>query len=270
MPGEAPFDRAVRRVRRDRAAKRADQADYLPSMIAEEIISRLDLVTRKFADALVLGCGDGDLASRIRRHGMTTTAVDAGFLYARAQAGVQCDEDRLAIADGCYDLVVSLGVLDQINDLPGALALIRRVLRPNGLFLAAFAGAGSLPRLRSAMLAADLASGPTVCARIHPQIDVRAAGDLLVRAGFSLPVVDSHRVTVRFSGLTALVEDLRSWGATNILASRPKPLGRTGLGAALFDFDKNADPDGKTSEVIEIIHVTAWNASPDQPRPTLS
>ncbi len=113
---------------------------------------------------------------------------------------MQCDEDRLPFADGAFDLVVSVGALDSVNDLPGALLLTRRALKPDGLFLAALAGAGSLARLRRAMLAADAAEGGAA-PRVHPQIDVRAAGDLLVRAGFALPVVDAQPVEVRFRSL---------------------------------------------------------------------
>ncbi len=71
--------------------------------------------------------------------------LDPGFAFARAARGVQGDEDRLPFADRSFDLVVSVGVLDQIDDLPGALTLIRRVLAPDGLFLGAFVGGGSLP-----------------------------------------------------------------------------------------------------------------------------
>ena len=50
-----------------------------------------------------------------------------------------------------------VGLLDTINDLPGALALVRRALKPDGLFLGVFVGAGSLPRLRQAMRGAEAA-----------------------------------------------------------------------------------------------------------------
>ena len=120
-----------------------------------------------------------------------SSPADAGRRFAAAASGVQGDEDRLPFADHAFDLIVSVGALDSVNDLPGALTLIRRALRPDGLFLAAFAGAGSLPRLRAAMRAAEEAEDIAASPHIHPQIDVRAAGDLLGRAGFALPVVDS-------------------------------------------------------------------------------
>ncbi|MGZ8347199.1 MAG: methyltransferase domain-containing protein, partial [Allosphingosinicella sp.] len=174
----------------------------------------------------------------------------------------------LPFADAAFDLVVSVGVLDSVNDLPGALALVRRVLRPDGLFLAAFAGAGSLPQLRAAMRAADAAEQDGVVPRIHPQIDIRAAGDLLGRAGFALPVVDVETVTVRYSGLARLVGDLRAMGATNLLSARSKrPLGRLGLVAARAQFAAAAEADGKTAERFDIIHLSGWAPAPEQPRP---
>jgi NADH dehydrogenase [ubiquinone] 1 alpha subcomplex assembly factor 5 len=264
MSQDAPFDRRLRRLRRDRAALRFAEADYLHRLAADELIERLDFVKRDFRRALDLGCAGGHLTCRLRERGLDVTPCDPGVAFARRAGGVQADEDRLPFADGAFDLVVSVGALDSVNDLPGALLLIRRALRPDGLFLGAFAGAGSLPRLRRAMLAADEVEGGAA-ARIHPQIDVRAAGDLLTRAGFALPVVDSQPVDVRFRSLLDLVRDLRAMGSTNLLAARSlRPLGRHGLAAAIADFDTAGD---KTTERFEILHLLGWSPSPDQPRP---
>lgn len=264
MSQDVPFDRQLRRLRRDRAAGRFAQADYLHRLAADELIERLDFVKRDFRRALDLGCAGGYLTRRLRERGLEVTPCDSGGAFARAAGGVQADEDRLPFADGAFDLVVSLGALDSVNDLPGALLLARRTLKPDGLFLGAFAGAGSLARLKRAMLAADSVEGGAA-PRVHPQIDVRAAGDLLTRAGFTLPVVDVQPVDVRFSSLLDLVRDLRAMGATNILAERSRrPLGRQGLAAAMADFDSAGD---KTTERFEIVHLLGWSPSPDQPRP---
>lgn len=261
-PSERPFDRRLRRLRRDRAAAAGDNADYLFRHMADEIVSRLDLVQRNFADALDLGCAGGYLTGLLRKRGLAVTSVDSGRAF--SAIGVQAEEDRLPFTADRFDLVVSAGVLDTVNDLPGALALIRRALRPDGLFLAAFVGAGSLPRLRSAMLAAEETASP----RIHPQIDVRAAGDLLVRAGFALPVADVETLTVRFTSLASLVGDLRAMGATNILTDRSRrPIGRAGLEAVEAAFASQAETDGKVAERFEIIYLSGWAPAPGQPRP---
>jgi NADH dehydrogenase [ubiquinone] 1 alpha subcomplex assembly factor 5 len=266
---DRPFDRRLRRQRRDRAAACGGRAAYLHHRAADELVERLDLVKREFRTALDLGCGDLYLTERLRERGLEVTPADPGARFAAAAVGVQCDEDRLPFADRAFDLIVSVGLLDSVNDLPGALTLIRRALRPDGLFLAAFAGAGSLPRLRQAMRAAEEAEAAEAASpRIHPQIDVRAAGDLLGRAGFALPVVDSETVTVRFPSLARLVNDLRSMGATNLLAARSKrPLGRFALAAASAEFAAGAEADGKTAEQFEILHLSGWAPSADQPKP---
>ena len=265
---DKPFDRALRRLRRDRAAASRGAADYLHRRVADELLERLDLVKRELRTALDLGCGGGYLTRRLRERGLDVVPADSGHGFAAAAGGVQCDEDRLPFADGAFDLIVSVGALDSVNDLPGALSLIRRALRPDGLFLAAFAGAGTLPRLRTAMRAAEESQGAAASPRIHPQIDVRAAGDLLGRAGFALPVADCESVTVRFSSLFQLIADLRAMGGTNILRSRAtQPLGRMALAAAAADFAGAAGPDGKTAERFEIVHLSGWAPSPDQPRP---
>ena len=267
MSQDLPFDRRLRRLRRDRAARRSGEADYLADLVGDELIERLDLVKREFRDVLDLGCASGRLTERLRERGLNVTASDPGFAFASMAGGVQCDEDRLPFGEAAFDLVLSCGTLDSVNDLPGALIQIRRALRPDGLFLGAFAGAGSLVRLRSAMLAADSAEGGA-SPHLHPQIDVRAAGDLLTRAGFALPVVDCHGLDVRFSGLGRLVADLRAIAATNILAVRSRrQITRLGLAAAAADFAAAAGPDGKTAERFEILYLLGWAPAPDQPRP---
>ncbi|HEX8571492.1 MAG TPA: methyltransferase domain-containing protein [Allosphingosinicella sp.] len=264
MSQDSPFDRRLRRLRRDRAAGRFAEADYLHRLAADEIVERLALVKRDFRLALDLGCAGGYLARRLGELGLEVLPCDSGFAFATGAGGVQADEDRLPFADGSFDLIVSAGALDSVNDLPGALLLARRALRPDGLFLAAFAGAGSLPRLKRAMLAADSVEGGA-SPRIHPQIDVRAAGDLLARAGFALPVVDVQPVEVRFPSLMHLVRDLRAMAATNLLAERSRrPLGRHGLAAAIADFEEG---EGKTTERFEILHLLGWAPSPSQPKP---
>lgn len=258
---EGPFDRALRRRRRDRAAALAG-TDFLKCHIGDELLARLDLVTRRFSEALDLGCGAGDLSAKLRARGLDVTLADAGAIY--AADGVQCEEDRLPFPPGSFDLIVSAGVLDTVNDLPGALIQIRRALRPDGLFLGALIGAGSLPRLRRALRAAEAAEAAPAAPRLHPQIDVRAAGDLLTRAGFALPVADGERLDVRYSSFARLVADLRHMAGTNILQARARrPFSRLGYAAAVADFEE----PGGTVERFEIVHLAGWAPSPDQPRP---
>lgn len=258
------FDRRLRRMRRDRAAPGFAEHDFLYRHMAEELLDRLSDVSRSFASALLVGCPDSFLKDALEARGMAVVCTDPGGAFSRAAGGVQADEDALPFADGSFDLVIACGTLDSVNDLPGALILIRRILRPDGLFLAAFPGAGTLPVLRGALLEGD---GDRPAQHIHPQIDVRAAGDLLARAGFNMPVADGDSLKVRYSSLFSLLADLRGMGASNMLASRPPHMTREQLGRAAAAFASSADPDGKTAELFGIVYLSGWAPDPGQPKP---
>lgn len=257
------FSPARRRSAMKRGQRMAAQhgGAFLVELMADEVVERLGWVNRSFSDVLVIGHAPPLLVDALAARGASIT------LAGPVACDVPCDEDALPFAPGSFDLVVALGTLDSVNDLPGALIQINRSLKPDGLMMAAMIGAGSLPRLKAAMLAADEAGGRGVAARIHPQIDVRAAGDLLQRARFAMPVADSDSQTVRYSSLPALVRDLRCHGWTNSLTSAPPPLGRAALIAAMQRFHDAADSDGKTAERFEIVYLSGWAPSPDQPKP---
>lgn len=256
----SPSRRKLAVQRGQRLAAQHDGA-FVADHMADEIIERLAWVNRSFADVLIIGHAPPVLLEALKARGMKiATAGPAG-------ADHDCDEDALPFAPASFDLMIAIGTLDSVNDLPGALIQINRTLRPDGLMMAAMIGAGSLPRLKAAMLIADETAGRGIAAHIHPQIDVRAAGDLLQRARFAMPVADSDTLIVRYSALITLLRDLRCHGWTNVLADAPPALGKAGLLAAMRDFADAADSDGKTAERFEIVYLSGWAPSPDQPKP---
>lgn len=264
MSARILFDRELRRLRRTRAHRGRGDA-FVHDHAFGEILDRLGDVRRRFGDALLLGCGGRDWPQRLGAVVPRVVVAEPAGAVAHARGGVACDEDRLPFADGSFDLAVAVGTLDNIDDLPGALILLRRVLRPDGLLLAALNGAGSLPGLRAAMLAADASQGGA-SARLHPAIDVRGGGDLLARAGFALPVADTEGLDVSYGSFAALVADLRAHGATNMLDARPRhALGRRAYAAAAAEFMKGA-AGGRTIERCEILYLSGWSPAAGQPQ----
>lgn len=266
MTAATLFDRRARRLHRDRAARSASDA-FVHAHAFDDALERLGFVRRDFGRALLIGCINPAWPARLERIVSDIVVADPSPVAAHAADGVVADEDRLPFADASFDLVLAVGTLDGVDDLPGALLLIRRILRPDGLMLAAMAGAGSLPRLKAAMLAADASGG--AAARVHPAVDVRTAGDLLARAGFALPVADVESLDVSYRDLRTLVSDIRAHGGGNALARRSRvPLGRSALAAAAADFASHAQ-GGRTIERMEILHLSGWaptNMSGDLPK----
>lgn len=256
----ALFDRRQRRLRRDRAVRQGREA-ILHQRGFDELLERLGDARKRFGPALLLGCASPKWRQRLEGLAGRIVCADPSPLAAARSAGVVADEDRLPFADASFDLILSVGTLDTVDDLPGALALIRRALRPGGLFLGALAGGGSLPALRASMLAAD-AEAAGAAPRIHPGIDVRTAGDLLARAGFILPVADVDRIALSYQRLGDLVADLRAHGATNILSARARtPVSAAALRSAEHAFAQLGE-DGRTMERIELIYLSGWAPEP--------
>ena len=245
------FDRSLRALRRDRMMARFADHDFLYRAMMDELLDRLADVKRDLPEALVIGVPDGSARAALEAMGKRVMCADPGFAAAKARGGVQVDEDALPFADDSFDLVIACGTLDSVNDLPGALILMRRILRPDGLMLAAFTGAGALPRLRAALMAGE---GDRPGQHIHPQVDVRSAGDLLSRAGFAMPVADGDTLAIRYGDMFRLMRDLRGMGAGNALASRPPALRRDALMAAARHFGEAADADGRTAEQMAILY----------------
>lgn len=258
------FDRARRARQRDRMLARFAEHDFLHRAMLDEMLDRLADVQRDLPEVLLIGCPDGSAKAALEAMGKRVACADPGFLAARAAGGVQADEDALPFADDSFDLIIACGTLDSVNDLPGALILMRRVLRPDGLMLAAFAGAGSLPRLKAVLLAAE---GDRPGQHVHPQVDVRSAGDLLSRAGFTMPVADGDMLNIRYGDVVRLMHDLRFMGAGNALATRPSALTRDVLMRAAAHFADAADPDGRTAEQMAIVYLSGWKPDPSQAAP---
>jgi len=234
-----------------RAAQAATDAPaYVMEDMAEDVEERLAFLRHAPRTALVIGEWTGRLSAALEAGGCAVTRADP----TPGEGELPLDEER-PYPFGGFDLVASLGTLDTVNDLPGALIHIRNALAPGGLMIASFPGAGSLQALRHAMLAAD---GDRPAARLHPMVDVRAGGQLLQRCGFARPVIDSRSLSVRFGSFGSLVADLRAQGLGNALASPAPPLSRPMLERAEVAFTGLADADGKVTETLEILTLSGW------------
>jgi NADH dehydrogenase [ubiquinone] 1 alpha subcomplex assembly factor 5 len=250
------FDMRLRALRRDRAARLGVELFLLERAFAD-CLERLELANRIFERALLIGCPDPQWPERLGRFAHRVEALDAGPLFAAAAQGQVVLEDHWQPSPAAHALVLAVGTLDTVNDLPAALRAIASSLARNSLFLGAMRGGESLPRLRGAMRAADGEEG-AASAHVHPRIEAPALAPLLTAAGFANPVVDVDRVRASYETLDRLVADLRRMGATNILAQRSRrPLSRRALEAARSAFAADQE-DGRTVEIFELLHFAGW------------
>ena len=246
-------------------------ADFLMRRVAEDLADRLATVERRFPDAATLFCGTPDAREVIATSGKaeTITRVEAGEALLGGAEGKVAPAETVPFAPESLDLAVSLLSLHEANDIPGVLIQICRALRPDGLFLGAMAGGGTLAELRESLLAAESEIYGGASPRVFPFADVRDVGALLQRAGFALPVADVETVTVRYADMFALMRDLRAMGATNTLAARSRrPATRAlFLRAAQIYAERFSDPDGKIRATFAIVWMSGWAPAPTQRKP---
>lgn len=250
------FDRRLRAARRDRAARLGVEL-FLLDRAFEECLDRLLDFSRKFDRALIIGCPSPSWPTRLKLLADQCDIFDPGALFASKAGGMQVEEDNFDFGTGIYDLCLAIGTFDTINDLPLTLQRLQRTMQPDAPLIGAIAGGNSLPTLRACMIEAGRTEGH-VAARTHPRIEAATLARLLAAAGFAMPVVDIDRVTLRYSNLFDLVRDLRRMGATSSLAEQTKPLTRSGALAAAREFERLGS-DGRTEEVVEILHFLGWS-----------
>jgi NADH dehydrogenase [ubiquinone] 1 alpha subcomplex assembly factor 5 len=268
-PPPAPqiFDRTRRIALRNRAGRRGVASPFLWHYIAEDLADRLVDVRRDFPDVLIIGpmtAFPDIILGGAMQQGSAVTLAALSIAEATQRGSIVIQEDNLPFDPASFDLIITAGTLDSVNDLPGALVQMRRCLRPDGLLLGSLFGAGTLMRLKAAIMAAE---GDRIVPHIHPQIDLRSAADLLSRAGFALPVADQDILPVRYGSMSRLIDDLRDMGVGNALSGRHHYFGKAALGRLMKIWDGMAGADKKVEEHYVLINISGWAPSPDQPKP---
>jgi len=114
------------------------------------------------SDVLDLACGTGDIAYQLSARGATTTGLDITPRMlelaarkasdARSPRWIAGDMMALPFADGCFDVVTTGYGIRNVPVLRGAIAEIRRVLRPSGQFLSLDFNRPANPVVRTAYL----------------------------------------------------------------------------------------------------------------------
>ncbi len=269
------FDKELVAHFRLKALKRfGDQGqDFLLRHVNDDLIDRLGLVKREFKVCLNLGCHNGELNPRLGAlegvQQVVATETALPLLTGVSSPCVVADAEMFPFRDSSFDLIVSALNLQWVNDLPRALLRLRQGLKPDGLFLGATLGTGSLGELRHALMQAEEEVLGGISPRVAPFVDVRDMGQLLQGAGFTLPVTDRDVLKVRYGSAMDLMQDLRKMGASNALTQRRRqPVSRrffervNEIYAARF-----SDPDGRVTATFEIIFLLGWAPHPDQPKP---
>jgi malonyl-CoA O-methyltransferase len=265
------LDRPGVRASFDRASASYEAAAVLQARVADELLNRLEPF--RFTPEVVLdvGAGTGRMTGELKRRyrralvvaldlapGMLREAKRHQQLFRRFER-VCGDALRLPVADASVDVVVSSLMLQWCDPPDPAFAEIRRVLKPDGFFAFSTLGPDTLRELRSAWAEADGMAHPYN--HVNHFTDMHDIGDALVRAGLSEPVLDVDRMQLTYPNALALMRDLKTIGAHNVTAGRPRGLvGRARL-QRMQDAYESFRRDGRLPATYEVVYGVAWGAA---------
>ena len=251
------FDRALYVERLNRA--RLTGPGILAHSIAEELVDRLALITRRFENVLIIAADPQPIANVIKASAKASNVT----LHELPVS------DDLGLAAQSYDAIFNILDLHAANDVPGQLSQMARALRPDGLFLACLFAGETLGELRQSWLAAEVELTGGASPRVAPMISVRELGGLLQRAGLALPVADLDRTIVRYADPISLIHEISSLGMSNNLETRSRtPVSRRLLAAAAAHYQEHfADADNRIRATLEIAWLTGWSPHESQQQP---
>jgi malonyl-CoA O-methyltransferase len=259
----------TRRVRRsfDRAASTYDDAAVLHREVRDNLLQRLDLMALAPRVVVDAGAGTGHAThALIRRYPKSLViGLDASHPMLRAAgrrqswlrrfARVCADAERLPLADGSVDLILS-NLMLQWCDLDAVFAECRRVLAPRGLLSFTTLGPDTLHELRSAWSTVDSHT------HVNQFLDMHDIGDALVRAGFASPVLDVERYTLGYLDLRRVAADLKATGARNATLGRSRGLTGRGRFNALTTAYESFRQNGRLPATFEVVFGHAWTGGP--------
>lgn len=282
------FDRAAKRAQRDRAAGLHNLDDPLQAAVTENLLDRLADCRRVFSTVAVVGGACSSVVKQLaaaENGGSQVLVLDESSamlehtrrleqLQASENIGqdrpevhyIEADPEHLPLKDKSVDAVIACLSLHWTNDVPGVMTQMRRALRPDGLFLAAMWGGDTLHELRVALSLAEQEREGGVSQRVSPLAQVRDAGNLLTRAGFSIPSVDTDDITVHYKDPMQLVHHLRVMGESNAVRIRQPRLKTATWQAAVQKYREmfGKEEDGTVPATFQAIFMTGWAPAPKQ------
>lgn len=265
---EGPFERALVRMRRGRAQKLSGDR-FLYGRCVDDVVERVLDVKRSFAHTLLIGAKSATHLVADKLGAKLGHVIFSDHTAYSSGLDIICDEEALPIKPKSFDLVINLLTLQGVNQVPQALAKIKILLKPDGLFMAALFGGETLGALRHIMYGVEDQLYGRVSPRVSSMIRLDQATSLLSASGYTMPVADRDVVDVNYSSLGKLYADLRLMGETNVLSTRARiPVSRQFFDLVETQYKRGQSTEtGKLKVRFEIIWLTGWAPHPDQPKP---
>ena len=273
---EFEIDKRAMRRAFSKAATRYDASAILQREVCIRMLDKLDIFKIQPARILDVGSGTGwgtrQLGERFKEADIIALDIAIGMLQAARgtsswwqklfsgskQRFLCADVEALPLASQGMDMVWSNLAVQWCNDLPATFVELHRVIRNDGLLMFSTFGPDTLKELR---IAFDGVDGYN---HVNRFADMHDIGDMLVAAGFADPVMEMETITLTYSDVRAVMQDLRDIGAHNATAGRSTGMmGKTKWAHITRNYE-TLRRDGKLPATFEIVYGHAWRVPPKQ------
>ncbi|MEM1272448.1 MAG: SAM-dependent methyltransferase [Pseudomonadota bacterium] len=240
-----------RALAQHRKRARPNDARFLIDVARFELQERLEDVNRTFTNPALIA---------------PFPALWDGFL---PRARHVAPRDVLSLEPGAHDVVVHAMALHWADDPVGQIVQCRHALQPDGLFLGVCLGGETLHELRASLGQAEAETTGGMSPRVAPMAEIRDLGQVLQRAGLTLPVADTVRQVASYSDIPSLARDLRAMGETNALAARlNQPSSRALFTRAAQLYAQHfPSGSGRIAATFDLMFLAGWRQHDSQQQP---
>ena len=204
-----------------------------------------------FPRAVIFGC-DIALAMAKRAGEKSREAGAKGLHFAVADGG------SLPFRDRQFDLTVSSLTYQWVDDLPGALREVSRILKPRGHFACTLLGKETMLELKSSYRNAQREAGNGHPPHFHEFAEAGSILPMLEQRGFTNIHITKSIKKEYYPDIKSIFSTLKAIGAQNVSPAAPRGLGRRELFHWLTRcYEENFRNPSGLPLTYEIYYVTA-------------
>lgn len=240
-----------------RAALYYDQHSFIQQEIGQRLLERCQWLKVKPQRILNIGSATGQFTNALQSLFPKAYIIGLDRAFSMCEVAAQkylnplfvcADMEILPFRSQSFDCIISNCTLEWSRALPLILFECKRILKKEGVLLFTTVGPDTLFELAHSTYKMDGQS------HVNAFLDMHHVGDMLLQSGLEDPVIDKEVLTVTYSDIPALLQDIKKSGSDHLFQSLKVPFKKgVGLQQLIQQYEPFKRPQGYPV-TIEIIY----------------
>ena len=243
---------------RERSNNMLDRNDTIDKFLTDRFIEIILEQKEVFHNVLIIGDINDFTENKLNSISIkNVTHVD--ILKKDTSINFYLLNDDEKISDiGTYDLIISLSLINFLDDIPAFLKQAKNLLSTDGLMLLNFFSENSLLELKEMFSSVESELYNGISQRFMPVVDIRDIGDLMNNLGFSDTVVSRENLKYFYPNFKDMLGHLRLMSCTNFLkVKQNKYINKIFMNKLITYFDKRKINNFFELN-IEVLIINSW------------